>query len=134
MREHFTVLQMADQGGNFMFFVEFISFFGYNISFVNPMLDFVKYYPNLPSSRSISIGYQMSGEVISVLSLEGRYYNCHERDTIMILVTRVIQLISPSQSCDNFFITYLCLYQASNRENTVKRSECVFHLLSGNVY
>ncbi len=27
----------------------------------------------------ISIGYHMSGEVISVLSLEGRYYNCHER-------------------------------------------------------
>ncbi len=31
----------------------------------------------------------MSGEVISVLSLEGRYYD---------IVTRVIQLISPSQS------------------------------------
>ena len=27
----------------------------------------------------ICIGYHMSGEVISVLSLEGRYYNCHER-------------------------------------------------------
>ena len=25
-----------------------------------------------------SIGYHISGEVISVLSLEGRYYNCHE--------------------------------------------------------
>ncbi len=36
----------------------------------------------------------MSGEVISVLSLEGRYYNCHERarDNYDI-VTRVIQLI-----------------------------------------
>ena len=47
----------------------------------------------------------MSGEVMSVLSLEGRYYNCHERaqrarDNYDI-VTRVIQLISPSQSCEN---------------------------------
>ena len=72
----------------------------------------------------ISIGYHMSGEVISVLSLEGRYYNCHgraqrARDNYDI-VTRVIRLISPSQSCDNLFITYLCLYQALNRENTVK--------------
>ncbi len=51
----------------------------------------------------------MSGEVISVLSLEGRYYNCQERarDNYDI-VTRVIKLISPSQSCDNLFITYLC--------------------------
>ena len=24
------------------------------------------------------IGYHMSGEVMSVLSLEGRYYNCHD--------------------------------------------------------
>ena len=44
------------------------------------------------------VGYHMSGEVISVLSLEGRYYNCHERvqrarDNYDI-VTRVIQLIS----------------------------------------
>ena len=67
----------------------------------------------------------MSGVVISVLSLEGRYYNCHERaqrerDNYDI-VTRVIQLISPSQSCDNLFITYLCLYQALNRENTGTR-------------
>ncbi len=73
----------------------------------------------------------MSGEVISVLSLEGRYYNCHERaqrarDNYDI-VTRVIKLISPSQSCDNLFITYLWLYPASNKENTGKRSECVFH-------
>ncbi len=70
----------------------------------------------------------MSGEVISVLSLEGRYYNCHERarDNYNI-ATRVIQLISPSQSCDNLFITYLCLYQALNMENTETRSECVFH-------
>ena len=47
----------------------------------------------------------MSGEVIFVLSLEGRYYNCHERaqrarDNYDI-VTRVMKLISPSQSCDN---------------------------------
>ena len=76
--------------------------------------------------------YRLShGEVISVLSLEGRYYNCHERaqrarDNYDI-VTRVIQLISPSQSCDNLFITYLCLYQALNRQNTGTRSECVFH-------
>ena len=57
--------------------------------------------------KQISIGYHMSGEVISFLSLEGRYYNCHERamDNYDI-VTRVIQLISPSQSCDNLFITY----------------------------
>ena len=27
----------------------------------------------------IRIGYHMSGEVISVLSLKRRYYNCHER-------------------------------------------------------
>ncbi len=73
--------------------------------------------PSLTENRKrISIGYHMSGEVISVLSLEGRYYNCHERaqrarDNYDI-VTRVIKLISPSQSCDNLFITYLCLYQA----------------------
>ncbi len=77
------------------------------------------------------IGYHMSGEVISVLSLEGRYYNCHEqaqraRDNYDI-VTRVIQLISLSQSCDNLFITYLGLYQALNKQNTGTRSECVFH-------
>ncbi len=72
----------------------------------------------------------MSGEVISVLSLEGRYYNCHERaraGQLYDIVTRVIKLISPSQSCDNLFITYLCLYQALNGENTGTRSECVFH-------
>ncbi len=79
----------------------------------------------------ICISYHMSGEVISVLSLEGRYYNCHERaqrarDNYNI-VTRVIQLISPSQSCDNLFITYLCLYQALNMENTETRSGCVLH-------
>ena len=78
----------------------------------------------------ISIGYHMSGEVISVLSLEGRY-NCHQRvqqarDNNDI-VPQVIKLISPSQSCDNLFITYLCLYQALNRENIGTRSECVFH-------
>ena len=79
----------------------------------------------------ICIGYHMSGEVMSVLSLEERYYNCHERaqrarDNYDI-VTRVIKLISPHHSCDNLFITYLCLYQALNRENTGTRSECVFH-------
>ncbi len=50
-----------------------------------------------------SIGYHMSGdysEVISDLSLEGRYFNCHERaqrarDNYDI-VTRVIKLISSS--------------------------------------
>ena len=43
----------------------------------------------------------MSGEMISVLSQEGRY-NYHERarDNYDI-VTRVIQLILPSQSCGN---------------------------------
>ena len=58
--------------------------------------------------------------LISVLSLKGRYYNCHERaqrarDNYGI-VTRVIQLISPHHSCDNLIlITYLCLYQVDNR-------------------
>ncbi len=61
----------------------------------------------------------------------GTILNCHERaqqarDNYNI-VTRVIQLISPSQSCDNLFITYLCLYQALNRENTETRSGCVLH-------
>ena len=43
------------------------------------------------SGGVICIGYHMSGEVISVLSLEGRYYNCHERarDNYDI-VTRVV--------------------------------------------
>ena len=77
----------------------------------------------------------MNGEVISVLSLERRYCNCHERaqrarDNYDI-VTRMIQLISPSQSCDNLFITYLCLHQALNiKENTGTRSECVFHYVN----
>ncbi len=81
----------------------------------------------------------MSGEVISVLSLEGRYYNCHERarDNYDI-VTRVIKLISPSQSCDNLFITYLCLYQALNTgKNGTRYVQNAFFirlLLSGNVY
>ena len=44
----------------------------------------------------IGIRYHMSGEVISVLSLEGRYYNCYEqtqraRDNYDI-VTIAIQL------------------------------------------
>ena len=47
----------------------------------------------------ICIGYHMSGEVISVLSLEGRYYNCHERaqrarDNYDI-VTRVYYILVP---------------------------------------
>ena len=44
----------------------------------------------------------------------------HDIVTRYDIVTRVIQLISPSQSCDNLFITYLCLYETFNRENTVK--------------
>ncbi len=74
----------------------------------------------------------VSGEVISVfIHSRDEYYNCHERaqrarDNYNI-VTRVIQLISPSQSCDNLFITYLCLYQALNMENTETRSGCVLH-------
>ncbi len=88
-------------------------------------------YLRIEHDMYVRIGYHMSGEVISVLSLEGRYYNFHERaqrarDNYDI-VTRVIQLISPRQSCDNLFITYLCLYQASKMENTGTRSECVFH-------
>ncbi len=44
----------------------------------------------------------MSGEVISVLSLEGRYYN--------------------------YYVYYiLVLYQALNTEKNGTRSECVFH-------
>ena len=75
----------------------------------------------------------MSGEVISVLSLEGRYYNCHERaqrarDNYDI-VTRVIQLISPSQSCDDLFITYLCL-----NTGRVQNAFFIRLFLSGNVY
>ncbi len=68
--------------------------------------------------RGYGIGYHMSGEVISVLSLKGRYYNCHERaqrarDNYDI-VTRVIQLISPHHSCDNLIlITYLSLVPLS---------------------
>ena len=69
----------------------------------------------------------MNGEVISVLSLERRYYICHERAQRVRdnydIVTRVIQLISSRQSCDNLFITL-------NRENTGltgTRSECDFH-------
>ncbi len=76
----------------------------------------------------------MSGEVISVLSLEGRYCNCHERaqrarDNYDI-VPRVIQLISPSQSCDNLFITYLCgcAFIRLQIWKTLERvPECVFH-------
>ena len=43
----------------------------------------------------------------------------------MILSRGVIQLISPSQSCDNLFITYLCLYQASNKEIA-----CIFLMIN----
>ncbi len=51
------------------------------------------------------------------------------------IVTRVIQPISPSQSGDNLFITYFCLYQASNREinrgyyMAVRRYELYFRAL-----
>ena len=48
----------------------------------------------------------MIGSVISVLSLEGRHYNCHERarDNYDI-VTRVMQLISPSRKVTNRKVT-----------------------------
>ena len=55
----------------------------------------------------------MRGEVISVLSLEGRYHilsRVSERGTKYDIVTRAIKLILPSLECDNLFITYLCLY------------------------
>lgn len=63
----------------------------------------------------LNIGYHMRGEVISVLSLEGRYHKCHEwaqrtRD-IYDIVLRAIKLISPRPECDNLFITYYCLDQ-----------------------
>ena len=62
----------------------------------------------------ISIGYHMRDEVISVLSLEGRYHfvtsERSERGTKYDIVTRAIKLILPSLECDNLFITYLCLY------------------------
>ena len=58
----------------------------------------------------------MRGEVISVLSLEGRYHilsrvSAAKRGTKYDIVTRAIKLILPSLECDNLFITYLCLYQ-----------------------
>ncbi len=37
------------------------------------------YWSTMRITRVMCIGYHMGGEVISVLSLEGRYYNCHER-------------------------------------------------------
>ena len=55
----------------------------------------------------------MRGEVISVLSLEGRYHiyfvtsERSERRTKYDIVTRAIKLILPSLECDNPFITYL---------------------------
>ena len=56
----------------------------------------------------------MRDEVISVLSLEGRYHfvtsERSERGTKYDIVTRAIKLILPSLECDNLFITYLCLY------------------------
>ena len=63
----------------------------------------------LIENGNLCIGYHMSGEVISVLPLEGRYYNFHgraqrARDNYDI-VTRVIQLVS----CDNLSIIYLPL-------------------------
>ncbi len=58
------------------------------------------------------VGYHMNGEVISVLSLEVRYYICPERAqrawNNYDIVTRVIQLISLSQSCDNLFLLHAC--------------------------
>ncbi len=56
----------------------------------------------------------MSGEVISVLSLEGRYYNCRERAQRARenydIVTRVIQLISPSISSEGIYISSEGIY------------------------
>ncbi len=87
--------------------------------------------------RDVRMGYHMSGEVISALSHQGRYYNCHERaqgarDNYDI-VTRVVQLISSSQSYDNLFITYLCLYQALLKEGPegVKWELGFAHFLAG---
>ncbi len=59
-----------------------------------------------------TIGYHMNGEVMSVLSLEGRYCNCRERaqgarDNYDI-VTRVIQLISPSHCISLIQLMSLC--------------------------
>ncbi len=90
---------------------------------------------------AVCIGYHMSGEVISVLSLEGRYYNCHERaqrarDNYHI-VTRVIQLISPSQSCDNLFYIHTCAFIRLQIRKTLERVQNAFFIrlfLSGNVY
>ena len=78
--------------------------------------------------------YRLSHEWLGDISFITRgtiLYNCHERaqrarDNYDI-VTRVIKLISPSHSCDNLFITYLCLYQALNTGKNGTRSECVFH-------
>ena len=55
----------------------------------------------------------MRGEVISVLSLERRYFVTSERSergTKYDIVTRAIKLILPSLEYDNLFITYLRLY------------------------
>ena len=68
----------------------------------------------------------MNGEVISVY---------HRRDNYDI-VTRVIQLTSSSQSCDNLFITYLYLYQALLGETPERVQNAFFIRLlqSGTVY
>ena len=71
----------------------------------------------------ISVGYHMSGQVISVLSLKGRYrtvlylllysiFCCTLSFAVLISVTRAIKLILPSLECDNLFITYLCVHQS----------------------
>ncbi len=49
----------------------------------------------------------MSGEEISVLSLEGRYYNCRERGTIMILDTLRLTFTANGQTASEFFILQL---------------------------
>ena len=54
-----------------------------------------------PHKYMPSVGYHMNGEVISVLSLEGRYYNCDKRVQREMdnydIVTRVIPIIIQSE-------------------------------------
>ena len=84
----------------------------------------------------------MSGEVISVLSLEGRYYNCHERAQRVRdnydIVTRVIRLISPNQSCDNFnCLLHTCAFirlYIGKRPERVQNAFFIRLFLSGAVY
>ncbi len=44
----------------------------------------------------IYIGYHMSGEVISVLSLEGRYYNCHKIMSVTKLWLDLVEILTRS--------------------------------------